>query len=545
MKLLSTKALGLILLVIVGIGVSIDRSWAVGGGKKTSAEDDKGGKVTRILPQLMDIIYPVKASIHIKPATALEGTLENLDTLLATQSTQPPEEWAADAMAVSLQFFQLKGYGQGVEIIQKARQHSALSGDAFWSSRFFEAWGLLKSCDQSAAFSIYEEIFRAHEEHHPDAPSDSLVKQSVSVLKDFGESFIKVQSFHQAVVYFGQIKDLSNLPNDLRETVAYYFAYGLYKIKRFDSALNAYDAFLDCKPQPSLAAMAYQTKGQIYTLLGDRWEDAKSAFFEALAIKGWPQWHRARAFYNLALSLNHMERIEEAAHFYSCALAIPDWQGVYRFETLVALATTLKYMKKPNNAIAYLEEAVKYPDISPAVLRRVYMDLARNSFEIENHEKAHEAFKQASLLDSTTMSAKDTLNWIRAVLSCAAAGKKTERLELYTLAENKLHGAMTSVGLTEKQLLQCQLDMATALIGQDKFKEVLPYIHKALPFISNPSPARGYALFLGIQSTYALQGKWGELENLRPKYAAYLKGDTDHLELLGAVYLQTESDRYE
>ena len=105
--------------------------------------------------------------------------------------------------------------------------------------------------------------------------------------------------------------------------------------------------------------------------------------------------------------------------------------------------------------------------------------------------------------------------------------------------------ALASEDLTHQQRLQGQLDMATALTRQDKFKDVLPYINKALLCARTPTRARGYALFLGIQSTYILQDRWGEIEELRPKYAAYLKGDTGPLERLGAILLKSSQHRYE
>ncbi len=546
MKLLPTKVLAFTLFVTLGIGISIDKSWA-GGGRKTELDaGGRGGKPKRILPQLMKVTYPAEASIHIHPAKSIEDTLENLDNLLANQSSQPPEEWATDAIAVSLQFYELGGYDQGIEIIQKTNRDVPLSGDAFWSSRVFEAWGLWKSKNQNKAFSIYEEIFRAPEEYHRLAPSMTLIQQTTEILALVGDSYIKNKDFHQVVDYFAKVKEISNLPRSVKELADYYFAYGLYKIGRFDIALAAYDTVLHSKPAPDIAAMTHQGKGQIYILMGERWEDAMKSFFEALAIKDWAAWHQARTFHHLALCLNHLQRNEEAVRFYKSALTIADWQQNNRLQTLLDLGSTLKTVKKPKEALIYFEEAISFPDLSPQAQRSIYMNIARNSFDIKDYQRTHEAFNQARLLGASNMSIEDTLNWARSALNYASEQKhKKQKHELYALAEDKLYKVLNSKGLTHQERLQGQLDMATALTRQDKFKEVLPYVHKALLFARTPTRARGYALFLGIQSTYILQDLWGKVEELRPKYAAYLKGDTGHLELLGTIHLKSSQDHYE
>lgn len=544
MKLLPTKVLAFTLLVLVGIGISVDKSWAEGGGKTESDDSGKGGKPTRILPELMNVAYPTRASTRIHPTKSLEGTLENLDNLIANQSSQPPEEWAADAIAVSLQFFGLGGYDQGIEIIKKTNRDVPLSGDAFWSSRVFEAWGLWKSESQNKAFSIYEELFGAFEENHRLAPSMTLVQQTTKMLVSIGESYIRDNSFHQVVIYFTQVKKISNLPREFKELADYYFAYGLYKINRFGTALAAYDEVLDSKPSSAIAAMTHQGKGQIYILMGKKWEDAMKSFFEALAIKDWSTWHQARTFHHLALCLSHLQRNEEAVRFYKKALTIADWQGSYRLQTLLDLGSTLRTVKKPKASLIYFEEAISFPDLSAPVQRNIYMHIAKNSFDLKDYQKAHEAFNQARLSGVSNMSAEDTLNWARSALNYATE-QKHKKHELCALAENRLSEALASEDLTQQQRLQGQLDMATALTRQDKFKEVLPYINKALLIARTPTRARGYALFLGIQSTYILQDRWGEVEELRPKYAAYLKGDTGYLELLGTIHLEPSQDRYE
>lgn len=544
MQLLPTKILMITLLVMVGIGINGSNSWAEGGGKTESDDGGKDKRPTRILPQLMNVSYPTEASIHIHPAKSLEDTLRNLDNLLTTQASQSTEEWAADAFAVALQFFELGGYEQGVEIIQKAFQIATLTEDSFWSGRFFEAWGLWKSGRQTEAFSIYEEIYRVPEEYHRPPPSMSLIQETTEFLKVIGESYIKDRSFHQAVIYFTQVKKISNLPRDFKELAEYYFAYGLYKINRFGTALAAYDEVLDSKPSPTIAAMTHQGKGQIYILMGEKWEEAMKSFFEALAIKDWSAWHQARTFHHLALCLSRLQRNEEAVRFYKIALTIAEWQGNYRLQTLLDLGSTLRTAKKPQASLICFEEALSFPDLSPQAQRSTYMHIARNSFDIKDYHRAHEAFNQAHLLGVSNMSIEDTLNWARSTLNYATDQKhKEQKHELCALVEDILSKTLASKDLTHQQRLQGLLDMATALTRQDKFKDVLPYVNKALLFARTPTRARGYALFLGIQSVYILQDRWGEIEELRPKYAAYLKGDTSHLELLGTIHLETSHDR--